>query len=341
MLRVLAKIHESSGRKSVICKCDCGNYILREYSVVTCGYSKSCGCRKGKFYGFEFTGEQEYTVTDDDIKCMDAIVSQLDNGLKVPSNIKKSFSQEDLLGIAKSEDTVSEVSKPSITMSVLLNKYRTPQVSVEDDLGDKEQDCEIDEFKELVSSNWVTDELSRVDIEEGSFANDGEVVESELQDTDEDGGNSMGIEDIEQYETIEKSVVEEPVVSDVIQRSFSVLAEISKGIQKVTIKGYSVDEQFLKDNGFRRTDVSIAINTISDFLGGFSSSDLDTVVKCALGVGDMDCYVRFESHDEKQITSLCLIIDDEDDCLNSSVTIYSKNTNSVAVNKLMEVLVCL
>lgn len=362
MLRVLAKVFESSGRKTVICKCDCGKYVVREDSVITCGYSKSCGCFKGKFYGFEFDGTIDYKVTDEDIRCMDAIVSQLGNGLKSAPNSRKSFSVEELLGIDSSCSIESQV-KPSITMSALLDKYRIPQEEVEEDLNTVDYSEQSSKYVEQLKSPieepvelpWdesgeeerivVTEPDSdfEVDIEESSSFEAEDSEESDVEDVHDEKEEPIieqpnGI--TEEFES-KSDMEEEPVVSDVIQRRFSALVETSKGIQKLTIEGCSVDELFLKDNGFVKTDVSLSISVISDFLGAFSSKDLDSVVRCAFGVGAMDCFVRFESPAEKQINSLCLVVEDKDNCLNSSVMIYSKNTDSRIVNKLMEVLVCL
>lgn len=355
MLRMLAKVFESSGRKTVICKCDCGKYVIREDSVITSGYSKSCGCFKGKFYGFEFDGELNCKVTDEDIRCMDAFVSQLDTGLKSVPRDRRSFSAEELLGIDSSCNLESKL-KPSITMSTLLDRYRAPQEDIEEDLNtvdyDEQSSKYVDETEvsteEPVELPWDDEGEKMVVTEQYS---DSEVELQESSTFDSEVTDNLSEEVIHEVKDDEQSsdiavrsetyVEEEQVVIDVIQRRFSALVETSRGIQKLTIEGCSVDELFLKDNGFVKTDVSLSISVISDFLGAFSSKDLDSVVRCAFGVGAMDCFVRFESPAEKQINSLCLVVEDKDNCLNSSVTIYSKNTDSRIVNKLMEVLVCL
>lgn len=287
---------------------------------------------------------------------MDAIVSQLNDDLKSVPRSSKSFSVEGLLGIDASESQA----KPSITMSALLDKYRTPQKEVIEDLDtvdDSEDSVESNEelessIEEPVELPWgdVAEEEEIEKEEDGVKGEEESIVvtepdtsEVEIEDSSsaevgKEEANKEGI--VAESEIAEDDAEQEPVVRDVIQRSFSALVETSRGIQKLAIEGCSVDETFLKDNGFKKSDITLSISVISEFLGAFSRNDLDNVVQCAYGVGGMDCFVRFESPIEDSINSLC-IFTDRGNCLSSSVTIYSKNTDSRIVSKLMEVLVCL
>ena len=132
MLRPLARVVDTKGGVSFLCLCDCGTYIFRKESVVTCGYSRSCGCKRGKFYDFVWEGEKNYLITDEDLEYMDALVFMLDDSLE--TNHKLSVVPEGKFDMRKKVKVMSPVrgvlsggtTRMDMTLESMRERFHSP-----------------------------------------------------------------------------------------------------------------------------------------------------------------------------------------------------------------------
>ena len=309
MLRPLARVIEDTGKVSLICKCDCGSFVIRRDSVVTCGYSKSCGCRKGKFYGFEWKGEEDYFITSDDLKYMDKLVCSLDDGLRV-GNVS-------IVSPRDSEDKSSS----NITLESLRERFMSA-TSMEEDVVDEVVEDASEEIEDS------SDEVEQVVEEEPTVENIllGNAPASVCAPV-----NEPVLED-EQSPQVEKVPTESASSDDSIVREDTKTMKGS-GISIFHVEyGFSnvlrVAKETLTKEGYSELDnESASIGSLVEFLGDSAKKNIDSLVSSIYNSND---FVFVKKNDNKVVSVIVLT--------ENSVTLYSLLSSDFIANSLLRLL---
>lgn len=239
MLRPLSRLVNKSGLVAYVCKCDCGNFVIRRDSVVNSGYSRSCGCKTGDFYDFEWSGSENYIVTDIDYKSMDKLVSLLGRDLDINAKL------------CVSSDEVAEQEKAnSVTMDSLRDKFKHPDNTDSDD----------SEFEEDLISDDSSDEVAPWD---DCSDSEGDIKVSEVCSTKVDE-KDLSVKD-------ETSIFSELIGDNLL--CISLKADMSQDLMNLYVDNLCSPERL-----YRLTHKDKDVTSIVDFLGDARDLHLNDIV---------------------------------------------------------------
>lgn len=297
MLRTVARVVDRSGNVGFVCKCDCGNYIVRRDSVVYCGYSKSCGCKNGNFYNFEWKGDENYTITEEDIKAIDKLVCMLGSDLKVDSKVC----------VTSATDSTDNTN--AVTLESLRERFMSPTVEVSEDSAE-----DVASADESTNSVEMGDEGLPWDkpaegIEEETLSE--EVVSSvEMQQSVEELK-----EDTAELEEIEEGHNNNLLIENALRESL-VLLDPSKDLKGESITYFNLKldlnldfvfkiiSPLMESRGFHQmTGQDKDVSSLVEFLGNLTKDYIDDIVECLY---DESCIVLVRKEEGKVVAIMVL-----------------------------------
>lgn len=251
MLRPLARVFNSKSTISIICKCDCGNFVCRGESTVIQGYSKSCGCKKRSFfYNFEWSGDEDYQLQSEDLVAMDNLVCMLGDNLDETKSSKV---------VVSGSVEGNAMDKIEVTLSGLREKFQSPtqEGDVKDDLSEA--------MKELSEMNDTAEERPWLESDEVA-----------LPWADEDSESSV------KGDVVAVSSVFDSVSNDIGWDNLSV--SFVGGLTRVRVNARCVEKRFasikemLQRKGYVEKGSDVSAFALVKFLGSNAEDLLDSIM---------------------------------------------------------------